>query len=65
MKKKNHDLKKQFKQEIFTKLCEKDIKYCGKPRHHLNSAYEAIDWICDNFMLVPKTKIELLEKSNN
>lgn len=53
-KQKNRWLKKRFKNEVFTDLCKKDIPIYGRPRHHLSSAYEAIDWIVENFDLLPK-----------
>ena len=53
-KQKNRWLKKRFKNEVFTDLCKKDIEKWGKPKHHIHSSYAALDWVVENFDLLPK-----------
>lgn len=53
-KQKNRWLKKRFKNEVFTDLCKKDIEMWGRPKHHIHSSYAALDWVVENFDLLPK-----------
>lgn len=53
-KQKNRWLKKRFKNEVFTDLCKKDVEMWGRPKHHIHSSYAALDWVLENFDLLPK-----------
>lgn len=56
-KQKNRWLKIRFKNEVFTDLCKKDVEMWGRPRHHIHSSYAALDWVVENFDLIPKNVI--------
>ena len=38
------DIKRKFKQDVFTNLIKEDIEKHGKPMHSINSAYIGIEW---------------------
>ena len=45
MKTKLHrQIKRKFKEDVFTNLIKEDIKVYGKPRHSINGAYIGIEW---------------------
>lgn len=37
-------IKKKFKEDVFTNIVKEDIKINGKPRHSINDAYIGIEW---------------------
>lgn len=40
----DRQIKKKFKEDVFTNLIKEDIKVHGKPRHSINGAYIGIEW---------------------
>lgn len=38
------DIKRKFKQDVFTNLIKEDIEKHGKPMHSINGAYIGIEW---------------------
>ena len=39
----DRQIKKKFKEDVFTNLIKEDIKVHGKPRHSINGAYIGIE----------------------
>ena len=39
----SRQIKRKFKDEVFTNLIKEDIERYGKPRHSINSAYIGIE----------------------
>lgn len=48
------DIKRKFKDEVFTKLIQEDITKHGKPIHSINSAYIGIEWAMNNIDYINK-----------
>lgn len=42
-------IKRKFKEDVFTKLIKEDIEKHGKPMHSINSAYIGIEWTINNY----------------
>ena len=48
------DIKRKFKQDVFTNLIKEDIEKHGKPMHSINSAYIGIEWVLSNYEEIKK-----------
>lgn len=46
----NKNIKRRFKNEVFTPLIREDIDKFGKPKNNFHSAYIGIDWALQNFV---------------
>lgn len=53
------DIKRKFKNDVFTNLIKKDIEKHGRGMHSINSAYIGIEWVLNNY-----DEIKYLIKNN-
>ncbi len=59
----SREIKRKFKDEVFTNLIKEDIEKYGKPRHSINSAYIGIEWAINNIEDIKKLIVDI-EKAN-